>query len=268
MSCTLSYHPATSALWFPLSILCRPYYPKKHDIVTSCWPSTTPWTMVYPPPPFTSYEPFSFFIPPWSWSVYTEHAVLPRCPPPLHYPALYRVIILTYSVAHTVKETPLHNTIRFLTLGKCDTMAGFRTQHNITQVPPPPPPPPLHYPALYLVTILTYSVCHTVKETPLHNTIRFLTLGKCDIMTGLNTDHSKQFHFTMFYRLISITCTNLAGHGNGYSLVLVTLDMRVYAFVTFFAKIPRTVNISSSDCKTFSTMIPRELTTYCTILRT
>ena len=151
-----------------------------------------------------------FFIPPWSWSVYTEHAVLPRCPPPpLHYPALYRVIILTYSVGHTVKETPLHNTIRFLTLGKCDTMAGFRTQHNITQVPPPP----LHYPALYLVIVLTYSVGHTVKETPLHNTIRFLTLGKCDTMAGFRTQHNitqvppppPPLHYPALYLVIVLT---------------------------------------------------------------
>ena len=75
------------------------------------------------------------------WLVSEHSTILPRCPPPpLHYPALYLVIVLTYSVGHTVQETPLHNTIGFLTLGKCDTMAGFRTQHNITQVPPPPPP--------------------------------------------------------------------------------------------------------------------------------
>ena len=38
---------------------------------------------------------------------------------------------------------------------------------------------------------LTYSVSHTIKKTPFHFTPWFLALGKRDVMTGLDTDHSK-----------------------------------------------------------------------------
>ena len=38
---------------------------------------------------------------------------------------------------------------------------------------------------------LTYSVGHAIEETPFHFTPWFLALGKRDVMTGLDTDHSK-----------------------------------------------------------------------------
>ena len=108
---------------------------------------------------------------------------------------------------------------------------------------------------IYCIIMFTYSVSHTVKETPCRFAIRLVTLRKSYVMTCLNTDHSKQFHFTMIYRFISIACTNIAIHTYRLSLMIVTFDVRVDAVVTLRAKIPRAISIlRTNDFETFSTV--------------